>query len=46
MLYAEKGENAASAIHLHFEMCKGDYDNPKSWWGLQPIDPFKQNVEC
>jgi murein DD-endopeptidase MepM/ murein hydrolase activator NlpD len=38
--------NAAHAIHLHFEMRKGDYNNPKGWWGLMPIDPFSQSENC
>jgi len=41
-----KTGNAASAIHLHFEMRRGNYKNTKGWWGLSPIDPFSQNENC
>lgn len=41
-----KSGNAASAIHLHFEVRQGNYDNPKRWWGLKPINPFSQKEKC
>lgn len=37
---------AAQAIHLHFELREGDYGNPKSWWGLEPLNPFNQKALC
>jgi len=37
---------AAQAIHLHFEVRKGDYDNPKKWWGLTALNSFKLPEKC
>lgn len=37
---------AAQAIHLHFELRQGDYANPKTWWGLNPLNPFDQPATC
>lgn len=31
----------AGAVHLHFEIREGDYDNPKASWGLSAIDPYQ-----
>lgn len=30
----------AEAVHLHFEVLTGDYDNPRASKGLTPNDPF------
>lgn len=30
----------STAIHLHYEILLGDYDNPKRSFGLTPADPF------
>lgn len=37
---------AARAVHLHYEVRLGDYDTPRRWWGLTPIDPFAQPESC
>ena len=37
---------SASAIHLHYELRKGNYSNPKGWWGLLPVDPFSLPSRC
>ena len=37
---------AARAVHLHYEIRKGDKLNSKGWWGLTPVDPFKQSQNC
>lgn len=37
---------AAKAIHLHYELRKGDYNNPKGWWGLNSINPFDLSERC
>lgn len=29
-----------AARHLHYEVLRGDYDNPKRSFGLEPVDPF------
>jgi murein DD-endopeptidase MepM/ murein hydrolase activator NlpD len=37
---------AAKAVHLHYELRKGDYHNPKGWWGLNPLNPFALSERC
>lgn len=32
--------NAAQAVHLHYEVRKGDYNNSKKWWGLTALNPY------
>jgi len=34
------GSGAAFATHLHYEILKGSYDNPKRSFGLSPVNPF------
>jgi murein DD-endopeptidase MepM/ murein hydrolase activator NlpD len=38
--------DATSAIHLHYEVATGDYNNPKAWFGLTPRDPFRLAARC
>lgn len=30
------------AVHLHYEILTGNYDNPKRSFGLEPRNPFKR----
>ena len=41
-----KSGNAAYAVHLHYEMRKGNYNNSRKWWGLTAIDPFSLAASC
>lgn len=37
---------STDAIHLHYEIRQGDINNPKNWWGMKAINPFKLPVVC
>ena len=36
---------AAQAVHLHFEVLLGDYNNPKASFGLTPVDVMTGNPQ-
>lgn len=37
---------ASNAVHLHYEVRRGDFDTPRRWWGLAPVDPFTLPEHC
>jgi murein DD-endopeptidase MepM/ murein hydrolase activator NlpD len=37
---------AAKAVHLHYEIRKGNYDTGKKWWGMTPLNPFLLPERC
>ena len=37
---------ASDAVHLHYEVRRGDFDTPRRWWGLEPLDPFGLPERC